>query len=1223
MFIRRIVYCFSILLALSLLHSCASKHTQFRDPKNTIINTETDISTYRSVFLLGNLGSGKTGPNETLLQAFNAHQKQLAKKDDYLLILGDNVYANKLNEGQNKQQLERIVSLTEAFKGETLIIPGENDWNDHGVEGLEKIEDYIEKQMGKDNHYQPENGCPIETITVDAQTEIIIVDSQWYIEDWSKHPGFNDKCAIKTRAQFLTLLKDEARKARHKNVLLVMHHPLFSNGIYGGEMSTRAFYRPTAENAYVPFAGFLWAFARTQGGISKQDQFNPLMNDLMSEIKKMAIDLPRLFVLSAHEHSMQYIENQNIRQMISGTGSKTEYVRLGKDGKFASVQPGFAELRLYKNGASSVHYYEINPENQLEERFSKLAYDKPEAFPIDSLPQQFNATQKASIYAKEEVEVTERYEKFWGKHYRDLYGLEIDAQVATIDTLHGGLQVERAGGGHQTQSLRLVDEDDREYNMRALAKDPFAFLKSSGYDNLDAESYFSGTIPARIIEDFYTASHPYGAFAIPRLAGAADLNHTHPKVFYIPQHKELGDFNKTHGNRLYMLVEKPDDDFNGTHMFGFNEDVESTADLFEAIREDEKNRVVEKDYIRARVFDMLVGDWDRHEDQWRWAEQEDANEVRNYIAIPRDRDQVFSKFDGKMIAFLQKFMPGTRELGNYGPDIKYVEKFSESAINLDRALLQKSNKEYWFEAVAYIQQNITPEVVTKAFKEMPVEVQDDNWLQLQEDLLARKANLQDIVSRYYDYFIRFQTLKGTDKDDHFYITRNADGSTVVKAYRIKDGEDGYELFDRKFTPNETEEIWIYGLDDDDIFTATGSGPGKIKIVIAGGQNDDVYDLKNGKGITIFDQPDGNKIENLGGARKRFSSVYENHIYDSERRPKKAKKINIELPYNPDWGVAPHLRFASQNLGFERHPFTSQFVLDAQYFSLTQAAIFKTAYHTANFFPQWNLKIGGLATTHNYTRNFFGFGNETVNSANNLEENRIFLQQFEAETGMYYIGEYGTSFKASIAYQNFKPEQSLYINTFNSLNNNNYITLKSIYSYKSIDDLNFPTRGMHFEASGYYSDNLENRETVVAADPKITFWNAIDTSRNLILKSEVAGQLRFGNEIPFYQSASLGGNSGLRSYRLNRFSGDQALRGSADLLYKIKPIKTAIFPLQSHLFLGYDLGRVWYNQESSEVWHDSFGGGLNLSMGGFLNSSFGYFTGSEGGRFQFSIVLGAR
>ncbi|MBQ52180.1 MAG: hypothetical protein CMF35_10935, partial [Leeuwenhoekiella sp.] len=106
-----------------------------------------------------------------------------------------------------------------------------------------------------------------------------------------------------------------------------------------------------------------------------------------------------------------------------------------------------------------------------------------------------------------------------------------------------------------------------------------------------------------------------------------------------------------------------------------------------------------------------------------------------------------------------------------------------------------------------------------------------------------------------------------------------------------------------------------------------------------------------------------------------------------------------------------------------------------------------------------------------------------------------------------------------------------------------------------------------------------------------------------------------------QSARLGGNSGLRSYRLDRFTGDQALRGSADLLYKIKPLKTAIFPIQSSVFVGYDLGRVWFNQEASEVWHDSYGGGINLNMGGFFNSSFGYFTGSEGGRLQFSIRFG--
>lgn len=1218
---KKILRVSSFAISLMIIISCASKRTQYLDAKTKTIATAADTSSYRSVYLLGNLGSSKSGPNNKLISAFDSVQSSNASKDDYLVILGDNIYANALKKGTNEEQLEQSISLIKSFNGETLIIPGENEWNDKGAKGVEKIEDYIESKIGKDNHFQPENGCPLETITVDDETEIIIVDSQWYIEDWSKHPNFNDKCAIKTRTQLITALKDEARKARHKNILLFMHHPLYSNGIYGGEMSTRSLYKPSAENAFIPLAGFGWAFMRTQGGLSKQDQFNPLMNDLMREIKKMAIDLPRLFVLSAHERSQQYIVNKNIRQIISGTGSKTEYARLGKDGHFSSVAPGFTELRLFKNGSSTVHFYTLE-QNKLVEKFSKVAFAQPKPFPLDSLPANFSKFESARIYPIETVKVTPEFEEKWGKHYRDLYGVEIKAAVAILDTLYGGLQVERAGGGNQTQSLRLVDKDDKEYNMRALAKDPFAFLKSSGYDDLDAQAYFKGTLPAQLIEDFYTAAHPYGAFAIPKLAGAANLNHTHPKVFYVPKQPRLGDFNHSHGDRLYMIVEKPDSDFNGDHMFGFNEDVESTSDLFEAIREDEKNRVDELEYIRARVFDMLVGDWDRHEDQWRWAEQKDSSGVAHYIAIPRDRDQVFSKFDGKIIKKLQKFMPSTRELANYGPDIEFIEKFSESAINLDRAVLQRTAKKEWLDAVAYIQENITPAVVAKAFKDMPVEVQDENWKNIQEDLLKRKENLKAIVERYYDYYIRFQTLKGTDKDDHFYINRNSDGTTQIKAYRIEDGKDGALLFDRLFDPKETKEIWIYGLDDDDRFTTTGDAKSKIKLVIAGGQNDDIYDLQNGNNLTVYDQPKGNKIEKNKGARVRFSSVYENHIYDTERLPSEAKQIGLNVSYNPDWGVAPHLIIKRQKLGFERNPFTSQFVADVHYFSLMQAAQFKGEVHFSNIFPEWNFKISGLATTNNYTENFFGFGNETQNNAAQFDQNRINMQKFEGGAGVYYNGEYGSSFEASLNYQQYNLDQSLLLNNYNYLNSNNYATLKSIYSYTSLDQEKFPTRGMLFEASGFYSDNLDNRETVFAADPKLIFWNAIDSSRDLILKTQIDAALRFGNDIPFYQAAKLGGNSGLRSYRLGRFTGDQMLHSSVDLLYQIKPIKTALFPIRSHLYLGYDLGRVWLNNEDSNRWHDSYGGGVNFSIGEFLSSSFGYFTGSEGGRLQFALKFGA-
>jgi hypothetical protein len=36
---------------------------------------------------------------------------------------------------------------------------------------------------------------------------------------------------------------------------------------------------------------------------------------------------------------------------------------------------------------------------------------------------------------------------------------------------------------------------------------------------------------------------------------------------------------------------------------------------------------------------MLIGDWDRHYDQWRWAEYKKKGQVI-YRPIPRDRDQV-------------------------------------------------------------------------------------------------------------------------------------------------------------------------------------------------------------------------------------------------------------------------------------------------------------------------------------------------------------------------------------------------------------------------------------------------------------------------------------------------------------------------------------------------------------------------------------------------------
>ena len=45
------------------------------------------------------------------------------------------------------------------------------------------------------------------------------------------------------------------------------------------------------------------------------------------------------------------------------------------------------------------------------------------------------------------------------------------------------------------------------------------------------------------------------------------------------------------------------------------------VDLKLVLAVDASGSVDQQEFARARLFDMLVGDWDRHEGQWRWKEQ--------------------------------------------------------------------------------------------------------------------------------------------------------------------------------------------------------------------------------------------------------------------------------------------------------------------------------------------------------------------------------------------------------------------------------------------------------------------------------------------------------------------------------------------------------------------------------------------------------------------------
>jgi predicted phosphohydrolase len=1206
--LQRGLFCIAII---TLIYSCSSIRTKVRGEQIVIENNVE----YRDFYLLGNLIVDENTQLVNLNTAVD-YIKSNAREEDFTLLLGDNVEAEALNrDDDDKADLDNFkkqLNLFQGIAGSKYVIPGDHDWNDEGIQGLKNIEKLVEDQWGNDEAFQPENACPIEDIDISDTMHLFIVDSQWYIADWDDKPLFNDECEINTRELFLSVLKDELRKQRHKTVIVAIHHPVYSNGLYGGRIADYNLYKPSIENAYLPVVGAPWSFLRSQGGISRQDRFNPLMNELMEEIKTMTTDHERVIFVSAHENNLQYIDDNNRKQIVSGSLHKSAGAALGKKGKFATGKAGFSRLRVYRDLASTVTFYEIE-DGVVKEVYENSAFAKADTYPIASIPKITAKSISSSVYKTEETIKDQDYTDFYGAHYRDLYGLKVDAPVVMLDTLYGGMKVERAGGGNQTQGLRLVDSLDREFNMRALEKDALQFLKSAGYDKLDADTYFAETLPQELVRDFYTAAHPYGAFAVPRLAGAIDLNHTHPKLFYVPKQEVLGDFNETHGDRLYMIVEKPDDSFNSNHMFGYNEDVESTGDLFEKLREDEKNTVDERLYIRARIFDMLLGDWDRHEDQWRWAQVGDPEDEdkHTFVAIPRDRDQVFARFDGKLLDFLRKFVSSTRQFGVYGPDIPHIKQFSQSAINLDRAILQRSDLRLWQEEVEYIQNHISPEIVSNAFNEMPDEVKNELWEQTQQDLIARKANLPDIVNRYFEQFLEFQTLKGTDKDDHFIITRLPDGVTRVEAYRIKDGEKGTQLFHRTFDAAETTDLWIYGLDDDDIFEIKGEAKGKfLAIAIAGGKGKDSYIVENGKKIKIYDyRSEENEVGNHG-AFVVLRDDYDINHYDPEKNPKRSASIAIKNEYDPDLGYVPTLNYIKTIVGYEANPYSRKYGMGVQYHSLTQAAIFTANAGLSNVVGHWNLELDAKITTNNYTENFFGFGNNTSFDADtDFDINRVFLQRKEVRLALDKMGDYGSHFNTGLEFQNIEVEQ---------LDSQEFLNAFIDYNYRSIDHERFTTHGLDIALRTKYTDELSSNQQFFNVDPALTFWNAIDRERKLVLKTTIAGQLRIGDDPQFFQAARLGANRGLRSYRMDRFTGDSALNASADILYDFNALKTRLLPLNLSAFTGIDVGKVWWQDESSDEFHLSYGGGLQFSMSGLFKADISYFHGDEGGRLQLGL-----
>ncbi|WP_223606791.1 BamA/TamA family outer membrane protein [Chryseobacterium sp. OSA05B] len=1220
---------FRAVLSAGVLYSCATynvkKGKNLFEVKNSDIKSETDFK----VFLIGDAGNSDDTQAQNTLNLLK-NKLDSADSNSMLIFLGDNIYPNGIPKESDKdyalakQKLENQLAITKNFKGKTLVIPGNHDWNS-GLDGLKAQEDLVKAYFNDKKAFLPKNSCGIDDINLSKDIKLIVIDTEWALVNWDQYPGVNKNCTIKTREDFFTEFKDLVTKNQDKRIIVALHHPVISSGTHAGFNSAKSHLYPLKSKIPVPVVASVINVLRSSSGASLEDINNQHYADLANRLKSIVQDKENIIFVSGHDHNLQYHEERNIRQIVSGAGSKTDPSTIAEKTDFSYGGSGFAVLNIRKDQSTDVEYFSTK-DNHLKKLTHISVISKPDVF-VNNYPTSFPGTVQSSVYP---VKLTQKggvYRWLWGEHYRKYYGIPVDAPTADLAVLNGGFTPFREGGGNQSNSLRLKAADGQEFVMRGVKKSAVRFLNNMAFKKSTFGNELNNTFPEKFLLDFYTTNHPFTPFSVGNMADKLNIFHSNPKLYYIPKQYALREYNENYGDEMYMIEERFSSDPKTLASLDNAKNIVSTDDVLKNFTKNYKYSVDRESYIRARLFDMLIGDWDRHSDQWKWAEYQDGDKVV-YKPIPKDRDQAFSKYDGAAFKLIMN-VPAIRHMKTFKEEIKNVKWMNMEPYPMDLIFLKGATQEEWTAQAKYIQEHLTDVDIDDAFTNLPKEVKDETIADIQRKLKIRKTKLQDYAAQYYDVLQEKVSLAGTVNPDQFVITKDRH-SVTVKQYKLDKNKENPELvFEKTYDDSKTKELWIYGLEDDDIYDVSGDGRPKMNIRLVGGYNHDVYNIADGKSVKIYDFKSQKNTYN-GSGTKNISDDYDINTYNY-----KHPKYNFfagypNLDYNPDDGVIIGVLANYTVNNFIRDPYTQKHSLRANFYTATGGfnvaykGIFKKA------ISGWDFNLDAAYTTPRFAENFFGLSNESKYDKENTEReyNRARISKFNFAPSVSKKSWMNLQHQFQLTFEDNKVQQkgNRFVDQSPDVRpevfkSQQFAGANYTFSFKNLDNNAFPTLGLEFLVNADWKTNLANTEkNFFTLNGTLTIDHRLDKRGNFVFANSSNAMWISNNNFEFYQAASIGGNNGMRAFRNDRFSGKSYFTNNSEIRWDFGRVRNNIIPANMGVLIGYDIGRVWNDNEDSTKWHQSVGAGFWMSVVDMFSARLNYFHGSDGGRISAGVGM---
>lgn len=1183
-----------------------------------------------SLFLIGDGGepdSDQQEPSLRLLEqqlrsnpADSAHMPWASLPDSLksVVFLGDNIYLDGLaEEGEpGREEDERIIieqmRVVENWSGKPVFIPGNHDWNFSRPGGLEAVirqQQFVEAYLQRPEVFLPGNGCPGPyALEVSDQLVMILIDSEWWLTKHKRPEGSENNCGVVSELDLMIQLEEMLDRYQGQHVVVALHHPLMTNGNHGGYYSPGDHIFPLTlkyHNLYLPLPviGSIYPLGRMYG-VSRQDLTNPKYRQLSDAILSVVGGRNNVVVAAGHEHNLQLHENRGIPHIVSGAACKETYCVGGRGASFVHKHTGFARLNYYKNGETWVEFWE--PEDDGSQ--GRLVFRKPLyalATPDDEPVTMVEApdyTDSVKIVAANPDYAQGNWlsSAIWGEHYRKEWVQPVRAPYLDMQRTKGGFSVKKRGGGQATKSLHLLDTAGLTYYFRSVDKDPTGALPPE----------LREVFLADFLQDQTPSAHPYGALALPVMAEAAQIYHAKPELYYMPTTPSLGPYLNEFGGMLGTLELKADDNVSEYDHFGNVSNAINTNNLFDKLKEDNDHEISQPNFLRARLFDMLVGDWDRHEGQWRWAKFDKEDKGNLYRPVPKDRDQVFVKYDG-LIPWLLTRRWLVRKFRHFDYSFNDIKGLNQNARYIDRRLLNDLNWQDWEEQISFLQQQLSDSVIETSIKDLPPEVFDISGPEIIAKLSSRREELQEAVRGYYLFLSEYVDVVGSDKHERFEVERLPNGHTRVKVFKTKkDGEVHQKLYERTFDPAVTEEIRLYGLDGIDQFVIDGEAETAIKVRIVGGDDEDILHDRSrikggGKSIVYYDhKEEDNQLQSGAETRLRLSDRdYINEYYYEGRRGSSFSP-KASASYNVDDGILLEAGFNVRSYGFRRQPAADQ---QLRVYHAFNTGAWEFAYKGA-FYDRikhrYDLMLEANVTGPDYVLNYFGQGNH---SSFDQPIGHYRIRQNKAEIYPYLNWQAHEYLRLGIGPQFQYADVAMDRNRGTIIDSDDFrqSELFQEYAYMlggkaflTVEALNSsvsPTRGISWRSELSYLNSIgSNAVDLTRLSTDMVLYISPRLRLNPTLALRFGAQKNYGDFL-FYQSASLGNTDNLRGFRRMRFSGHSSVYQNTELRLPVSRMVNYLFSGTWGVYGFIDHGLVWSDYDQTESWHRGYGPGLYADL----------------------------